>query len=69
MNRAKSHRRWAFETKHSSYVEENQQTRGDFLDYGILYIYFLKSGCKNIRRFENFTLLATIRRGPRRFQA
>jgi hypothetical protein len=27
---------------------------------------FLKSFCKNIRRFENCTHLTTIRRGPRR---
>jgi hypothetical protein len=30
-----------------------------------VYIFF-KSFCKNIRRFENFKLLTTIRRGPRR---
>jgi hypothetical protein len=29
-----------------------------------LFYIFLKLFCKNIRRFENFTLLTTIRRGP-----
>jgi hypothetical protein len=36
------------------------------LEHEFFYI-FKKSFCKNIRRFENFTLLTSIRRGPRRF--
>jgi hypothetical protein len=31
-------------------------------------LYFLKSFCKNIRRFENFTLLTSICRWPWQFR-
>jgi hypothetical protein len=35
----------------------------------LAFFYFFKLFCKNIGLFENFTLLTTIRRSPRRFQA